>query len=621
MKKRVLSILLTLFAAINLTACGTQEREPVKEVTEVLENTEPESEQNTEDRSAPGITEADMEQLYELAYVLSNYAPAKEECKDALIEDWVDYLILTDSITNLDVDLDYNVTKLSEEQLLKEMNLKELPDSMSAYRAMWVLKNVLHIESYTMADLNAIYIQDDDCFARYYRGKVYKQWEDKPDIENAFEDDNIAVLMQDEKQAILRIEVEDGKYYVMASLIIEDDLRYWSFDYWGKKENGSTEIDLVKGKDNSENKWIQAYRELLLSYEENSQGEGRFDYKPEFNLVYIDEDEIPELIIIDGSDKVNVYTYYEGKAVYVGQYGQYGAFSFLPKGNMILSDYIGADPNHQDYYAIQNGTSIKVEPLDYDGIADILEGITEHIDDAEVSQAVYEAQMQLNEIYEMGDAFLIMEYGDSTYEISEEMFEIVFCTGAEKEEGISYESWQEAYEDFLLSYQPEHVGSASKEEPHFNLAYVDEDDIPELIIIDGLSHSHGGNVYTCYEGKVVYIGMYGQYGGFTYMDQENIISNFYDAAGVEHSGFYKIADGAETEMAFFSTRWPAFEDEESSTGEVSKTYYIDGKEATKAEYDKQRNLYPEYGAFTSIIYHDSYPIDESTIRSVFDMER
>ena len=204
---------------------------------------------------------------------------------------------------------------------------------------------------------------------------------------------------------------------------------------------------------------------------------------------------------------------------------------------------------------------------------------------------------------------------------AEEMVSETENTEAEIKEDISYESWQEAYEDFLLSYQPEHVGSASKEEPHFNLAYVDEDDIPELIIIDGLAHGHGGNVYTWYEGKVVYIGLYGQYGGFSYLDKENLIHHAYDGAGVDYSGFYKIEDGSETELAFFSTRWSAYSDEESSTEEVSKTYYIDNEEVTEAEYDKQRNLYPEYGMFTSMTYHDSYPIDESTLQSVFDMER
>ncbi|MCH5280153.1 MAG: hypothetical protein J1E61_01695 [Lachnospiraceae bacterium] len=203
---------------------------------------------------------------------------------------------------------------------------------------------------------------------------------------------------------------------------------------------------------------------------------------------------------------------------------------------------------------------------------------------------------------------------------AEEMVSETENTEAEIKEDISYESWQEAYEDFLLSYQPEHAGPASKEEPHFNLAYVDEDDIPELIIIDGLAHSHGGNVYTWYEGKVVYIGMYGQYGGFGYLDKENLIHDSYDGADVYHDGFYKIEGGEEVLLAFFTTR-RTLADPEAFTEEMVTTYYVDKEEVTKAEYDKQRDLYPEYGEFTSITYHDSYPIDESTLRSVFDMER
>ncbi|MDE7063726.1 MAG: hypothetical protein K2O73_10875 [Lachnospiraceae bacterium] len=61
-----------------------------------------------------------------------------------------------------------------------------------------------------------------------------------------------------------------------------------------------------------------------------------------FALIYLDKDEIPELAIIEGwahASGVNIYTYEEGAAVFVGKYGQYGAMGYRQKEGIVFDDY------------------------------------------------------------------------------------------------------------------------------------------------------------------------------------------------------------------------------------------------------------------------------------------
>ena len=63
-----------------------------------------------------------------------------------------------------------------------------------------------------------------------------------------------------------------------------------------------------------------------------------------------------------------------------------------------------------------------------------------------------------------------------------------------------------AYYNFLKSYKFT-TGYSTR---GFNLAYINNDSIPELVVFDGYYHVSGGKVYAYVNGKVKYLGEFGE---------------------------------------------------------------------------------------------------------------
>lgn len=87
---------------------------------------------------------------------------------------------------------------------------------------------------------------------------------------------------------------------------------------------------------------LAAYGDFLESYAEqweNTDKEGT----PGFALIYLDNDDTPELVITDGEVKalcgVNIYTYEQGEIVYIGEYGYYGCMYYQEKAGIVFEDY------------------------------------------------------------------------------------------------------------------------------------------------------------------------------------------------------------------------------------------------------------------------------------------
>lgn len=77
-----------------------------------------------------------------------------------------------------------------------------------------------------------------------------------------------------------------------------------------------------------------------------------------FALTHIDEDDIPELLVYQGSHHsacVDVYTYYNGEAASVGSYPEYGTLVFGYKQNVMLGGYMQHGYVTGAYYKIDNG--------------------------------------------------------------------------------------------------------------------------------------------------------------------------------------------------------------------------------------------------------------------------
>ena len=180
---------------------------------------------------------------------------------------------------------------------------------------------------------------------------------------------------------------------------------------------------------------------------------------------------------------------------------------------------------------------------------------------------------------------------------------------SEIEETVSYESWQEAYKDFLLSYEPQEYGE-QEYSPHFDLVYVDEDDIPELVIADDAKKLFSTHVYAFYEGKTVLINDYSEFGVFSYVPKENLIHSSWDKNGNIYDSFHKIENGEDVTLASFS--W--------MDADLEVSFYIGEQEVSEKEYREQLAIYEDSYEFISFSYDDIYEITEENIDRIFKAE-
>lgn len=84
--------------------------------------------------------------------------------------------------------------------------------------------------------------------------------------------------------------------------------------------------------------WQGAYAGVLREYMNQASG-----ITPQFSLECIDADDIPEMIIVDGSAHVcgcTIYTFYQENIVNLGIFGDYGTVSYVPSEGLICSEHV-----------------------------------------------------------------------------------------------------------------------------------------------------------------------------------------------------------------------------------------------------------------------------------------
>lgn len=163
------------------------------------------------------------------------------------------------------------------------------------------------------------------------------------------------------------------------------------------------------------------------------------------------------------------------------------------------------------------------------------------------------------------------------------------------------DSWKAAYKDYLLNFNIE-----SAEKPMFSFEYIDEDDIPELVIILGYSHVGGRtSIITYYNGAISEAGEIGSYGVYCFEEKHNWVESDGLSKGCYYYNFAKINNGKlETVHNFFDN---------SESGESSIYYEYDGQAVSKEDYDAKLE---EADAGRNIIrreYSDYFEITESNI--------
>ena len=159
-----------------------------------------------------------------------------------------------------------------------------------------------------------------------------------------------------------------------------------------------------------------------------------------------------------------------------------------------------------------------------------------------------------------------------------------------------------AYYNFLKSYKFD-LDSSSR---GFNLAYINNDSIPELIVFDGDYHAAGGKVYAYVNGKVKYVGEFGEWGGFEYQEKKGVICSTWSRAN-SYTTYYKWS-GSKLSTIMSSSAIGEF----SSNGDFEYKYYINDKEVTLSKYNS--SIAPYVKGLKSISVYNSYAVTDSVMK-------
>lgn len=163
--------------------------------------------------------------------------------------------------------------------------------------------------------------------------------------------------------------------------------------------------------------------------------------------------------------------------------------------------------------------------------------------------------------------------------------------------------WENAYKKILKNFHSDFG------EPRFSLAYIDNDNIPELLIsVDG-SHAGTVYVYTYYKNKAKEVGNYGEYGTIIFGEKENKIYSEYVGMGISLVSVYEIQNGREKELVKIEGCMDEYDDT------VSR-YYINSNEVSEQEYDDVWQSYYEQKKHTVVTYDDCVPITRQNIEKL-----
>lgn len=151
-------------------------------------------------------------------------------------------------------------------------------------------------------------------------------------------------------------------------------------------------------------------------------------------------------------------------------------------------------------------------------------------------------------------------------------------------------SWQEAYETKLRGF----MGSADYAAPSmsgidgsmFDIADINGDSVPDLIISPNAEHGTECMVYTCTNGSLTELGSVGRdFGTFVYFPQLGVVKETFYGEGFETGGFRQW-DGAQLAQLF-----TYFDNSAAIMDGVEISHKIDNEEVTLPAYDEKMKPY------------------------------
>ena len=204
-------------------------------------------------------------------------------------------------------------------------------------------------------------------------------------------------------------------------------------------------------------------------------------------------------------------------------------------------------------------------------------------------------------------------------------------------------SWQNLYSKYLLNGEYKKLGTGfanggtgeeytlTDEDAKYQLAYIDNDDIPELIISGGYSV----HIFTVKDNELIQLkkndnnGNFSWYGYLDYREKEGLFLDSYQRMGAYRTPVYKLQNGE----CLLQANIEYYESVES--GEIiNQSFIINDKEVSLDDYVNELkkwklNTYfteqhPEYNIendnWKSLHYSDGYEITESNINIINNLK-
>ncbi len=183
----------------------------------------------------------------------------------------------------------------------------------------------------------------------------------------------------------------------------------------------------------------------------------------------------------------------------------------------------------------------------------------------------------------------------------------------------------ETMQEFLLNQEYE-SDFFSPDQVRFQLAFVDQDGIPELLLCEGNGHADGIFIYK-YDpenGKMRKVDVFSSFGRFSYVPSENIVKSFYGNHGYYTSIFTRIQEDLAVDII------DAVVSDGSGVRSEDILYYhgMDGDTYHGIYYDTSKELVTETeyndiidsltgGQETEIEYNDMIGITEESIKEIW----
>ncbi len=173
-----------------------------------------------------------------------------------------------------------------------------------------------------------------------------------------------------------------------------------------------------------------------------------------------------------------------------------------------------------------------------------------------------------------------------------------------KSEDMQQAPYAQAYLEFLTEYA-QNSKDGKGQGARFSLVFVDDNDIPELLLMEDDCHAEGVKVYTYYQDQVVELGAFGSFGLMQYVERAGLIFSHYMGYGESDNDFFEIKEGQAVLICnMHSTPY-------RKNGIDTSLYEIDGVAVNEKTYRARWKALYEDQDYILIGYKDGTPVEEA----------